>query len=53
MMPFSEELEDLYFYGIRGCAERHGLRCKRADEIIHDNAIMEEVIDHISEAGRP
>lgn len=50
LMPFKEELDDLYFYGIRGSAERVGLRCKRADELIHDVAIMREVIDHIQRA---
>ncbi len=50
LMPFSEELEDLYFYGIRGCAERHGLTCKRADEILHDNEIMKMIVDHITRA---
>jgi len=50
LMPFREGLDDLYFYGIRGSAERFGLRCKRADELIHDAAIIEEVIDHIKRA---
>lgn len=50
LMPFSEELDDLYIYGIRGCAQKHGLRCKRADEILHDNAAMDEVIDDITRA---
>jgi len=50
LMPFKDELDDLYFYGIRGSAERVGLRCKRADELIHDVAVMQEVIDHIKRA---
>jgi hypothetical protein len=50
LMPFKDELDDLYFYGIRGSAERVGLRCKRADELIHDAEIMQEVIDHIKRA---
>lgn len=50
LMPFDTALDDLYLYGIRGSAERHGFRCKRADEIIHDNAIMDEVLDHIKRA---
>jgi hypothetical protein len=50
LMPFKDQLDDLYFYGIRGSAERVGLRCKRADELIHDAGIMQEVIDHIKRA---
>ncbi len=49
-MPFAEELEDIYLYGIRGSIEKFNLRCKRADEIEHDNVIMNEVIDHIKRA---
>lgn len=50
LMPFVEELEDLYLFGIRQSAERHGLRCKRADEIHHDNAVVTEIVDHIKRA---
>lgn len=50
LMPFSSDLDDLYFYGIRGSAERFGLQCKRADEIIHDSAIIKEIVDHIKRA---
>ncbi len=50
IMPFSEKLEDMYLYGIRGCIEKLNLRCKRADELEHDNVIMKEVIDHIKRA---
>lgn len=50
IMPLSEKLEDIYLYGIRGCIEKLNLRCKRADELEHDNVIMKEVIDHIKRA---
>jgi hypothetical protein len=50
IMPFSEKLEDIYLYGIRGCIEKFNLKCKRADELQHDNEIIKEVIDHIKRA---
>jgi hypothetical protein len=47
IMPFKEDLQDLYFYGIRGAAERAGLKCSRGDELVHDSSIINEVKAHI------
>lgn len=47
LMPFLPVLDDLYIYGISGCAEKLGLRCKRADDIEHNGDILQEILDHI------
>ena len=46
-MPFTEELEDVYIYGIRKCVEGVGLSCIRADEVEHGGPIVEEIVDQI------
>jgi hypothetical protein len=50
MMPFAEEMNDLYIYGIRGCAEKLGLKCVRADELEHNSSILQEVKDYIKKS---
>jgi Restriction endonuclease len=50
LMPFLDELEDTYVYGIRGAAEKLGLKCSRADEIEHNHEIIKEVVDNIKRA---
>ena len=46
-MPFNEELEDVYIYGIRRCVEEVGLSCVRADEVEHGGPIVQEIQDQI------
>ena len=46
-MPFTEELEDLYIYGIRKCVEAVGLSCVRVDEVEHSGPIVQEIVDQI------
>lgn len=46
-MPFSEDMEDVYIYGIRKSVQEVGLQCKRADEIEHGGPIVTEIIDYI------
>ena len=46
-MPFAEQMEDVYIYGIRKSVVEHGLTCKRADEIEHGGPIAQEIIDQI------
>lgn len=50
MMPFDEEMDDLYIYGIRGCAEKLGLKCVRVDEVEHNSNILEEIRDYIKKS---
>jgi hypothetical protein len=50
LMPFVEELEDLYIYGIRGAAEKTGYVCLRADEIEHNSDIIDQIIYNIQNA---
>lgn len=47
LMPFIDDLEDTYVYGIRGAAEKLGLKCSRADEIEHNHEVIKEVVDNI------
>jgi hypothetical protein len=47
VMPFAEELEDAYIYGIRKAVHHVGLQCKRADEIEHGGSIIDEIIEQI------
>lgn len=46
-MPFNEDLEDLYIYGIRRCVEGVGLSCIRVDEVEHSGPIAQEIVDQI------
>jgi hypothetical protein len=50
LMPFSFEMKDIYWYGIRGSAEKLGLKCTRADEIEQNSDIIKEIIDYIKRA---
>jgi len=50
MMPFDNAMNDLYIYGIRGCAEKLGLKCIRADEIEHNSNIINEIKDRIKKS---
>jgi len=50
MMPFDEAMDDLYVYGIRGCAEKLGLKCIRVDEIEHNSNIINEIKDRIKKS---
>lgn len=46
-MPFSEDLEDVYIYGIRNCVQNIGFSCVRVDEVEHSGPIVEEMVDQI------
>jgi hypothetical protein len=46
-MPFSEDLEDLYLYGIRKAVADLGLTCRRADEVEHSQGVIDEIVDQI------
>ncbi|OQX90664.1 MAG: hypothetical protein B6D58_09760 [candidate division Zixibacteria bacterium 4484_95] len=50
LMPFSFEMKDIYWYGIRGSIEKLGLKCARADEIENNSDIIKEIFDHIKRA---
>ncbi|MFX1296969.1 MAG: restriction endonuclease [Promethearchaeota archaeon] len=51
VMPFDESFDDIYWYGIRGAAEKTGYICLRADEIEHNKEIIEQIIDCIDRAA--
>lgn len=50
VMPFAPELDDLYMLGIRETCEQLGFVVERADEVEHNVAIMEVILDRIRTA---
>jgi len=50
LMPFADESEDLYIYGIGGAAEKTGFACLRADEIEHNSDIIDQILYNIQNA---
>jgi hypothetical protein len=50
LMPFREDYEDLYIYGIRGAVEKTGFVCRRADELEHNSDIIDEILYQIDRA---
>ena len=47
VMPFAEELEDVYVLGIREVAERLGVVVERADSIEHNAGILEVIQERL------
>ena len=50
LMPFGQEFDDVYIFGIREVAEDLGLIVERADEIEDTGEIIEMIREHIKEA---
>jgi uncharacterized protein YjbI with pentapeptide repeats/nucleoside 2-deoxyribosyltransferase len=50
VMPFSKEFEDIYFLGIREVSEGLGFIVERADDIEHNESILETICAKISAA---
>lgn len=50
LMPFKEELNDVYYFGIRQPLEREGFVVERADEIQFVGGIVEKIRKSIEEA---
>jgi nucleoside 2-deoxyribosyltransferase len=48
LMPFDEQFDDIYWFGIRGAVEDVSLRCERVDEIHFTGGVMEKVLAQIS-----
>ncbi len=50
LMPFRAELDQIYRTVVQPCIEAEGLLCRRADEIVGNSAIMQDVWQSICEA---
>lgn len=50
LMPFRNDLTDVYSKGIKPVAEAAGLRCERADEIATPGVILEQIDERIRRA---
>ena len=50
LMPFSNEFDDLYEYGIRAACESAGAYCERVDEQVFRGSILDRIINQISRA---
>jgi nucleoside 2-deoxyribosyltransferase len=50
VMPFSKEFEDVYFLGIREVSESLGFIVERADDIEHNESILEVICAKIAAA---
>lgn len=50
LMPFSKQFLDVYILGIRSVAERLGITVERADDIEHNEGILEVILERIGSA---
>jgi hypothetical protein len=49
VMPFAAEFQDVFILGIRDVAERMGFVVKRADNIEHNESVLETIQDEIKD----
>jgi hypothetical protein len=50
LMPFSEDFDDIYNYGIKESCKAAGTYCERVDEQIYQNTILERIYTQIAKA---
>jgi len=50
LMPFSKQFSDVYVLGIRDVAEKLGITVERADDIEHNEGILEIILERIKSA---
>jgi hypothetical protein len=50
-MPFAEEMDDVFYYGIQKPIKEAGFLCERADELSFTGDIMERIKDRIERAA--
>lgn len=50
LMPFDEEFENVYWFGIRGAVEDAGLYCQRADELHFTGNVLDKINEEIRRA---
>ena len=50
LMPFSKQFLNVYILGIRDVAERLGITVERADDIEHNEGILEVILERIGSA---
>jgi hypothetical protein len=49
-MPFSEEFEDIYQFGIYAAVRRMGYVCEKVDESVFTGSILDRIVEGISNA---
>lgn len=49
-MPFSEEMEDVFIFGIQGPVQESGLLCERVDQAVFTGDIVERIKNRIATA---
>ncbi len=50
LMPFNEEFDDIYKYGIKGAAEDANAYAERVDEQLYDEGILDRIFNQINKA---
>jgi hypothetical protein len=50
LMPFDENFDNIFWFGIRGAVEEAGLYCKRAEEIYFTGNVLDTINDEIRKA---
>jgi hypothetical protein len=47
IMPFKKEFRDVYILGIRDVAERLGMKVERADDLEHNEGVLDVILERI------
>jgi hypothetical protein len=50
LMPFAEELTDLYQLAVKAACEEVGAYCERVDEQVYDSTILDRIVNQIAKA---
>jgi hypothetical protein len=50
IMPFDQDLTNIFNTIIKNTVESKGLRCERADDFMTNNAIIKDIVDNICKA---
>ena len=50
LMPFNEEFDDIYKFGIKGAAEDANAHAERVDEQLYDEGILDRIFNQINKA---
>ena len=51
LMPFKEDFDDIYKFGIKQACEEAGVNCERVDEQMFDESILERIYNQIEKAN--
>lgn len=51
IMPFSADLDDVYFFGIHQAVQELGLTCARVDQIVFTGSVVDEIYHQLAHAS--